>query len=84
VPAKIWLYRGASPMFPFAKKPVTQDGELQDLTEEQLTQVAGGNDSVDKKIDNDDKKKNNKKEIHHHHHHHHHHYHYIVKDNDPK
>ncbi len=62
-------------MFSFAKKPA-QEVVLQDLTEDQLTQVAGGNcsySSKDNDHDADDKKKWEKKH-HHHHHHHHHHY----------
>ncbi len=72
-------------MFSFAKKPAAQEVVLQDLTENQLTQVAGGACK-----DNDDKKhvghkshssesSHSSKSTHHHHHHHHHHYH---TDND--
>jgi hypothetical protein len=50
----------------FSKKPSFDESPLQDLSEDQMTQVAGGCDSSSKK--NWDWK-------HHHHWHHHHHHH---------
>ena len=65
-------------MFSFAKKPAVQEVVLRDLSEDQLTQVAGGHDCKhDNDHDWDDKKKK-----HHHHHHHHYHYHHYKHDND--
>ena len=51
----------------FKKAPIEQEVVLQDLTEEQLTQAAGGQ---AKARDWD----SNKKWVQHHHHHHHHHH----------
>jgi hypothetical protein len=56
----------------FSKKAApAQDIFTQELTDEQLLQVAGGTCSSSSKSDDDDDDK--KKMMHHHHHHHHHH-----------
>lgn len=61
-------------MFSFFKNPSTsQEVVLQELSEEQLAQVAGGRDNDH---DWDDRKK-----VHHHHHHKHHH-HIVRNDHD--
>ncbi len=54
----------------FKKSSTEQDVVLQDLTEEQLAQAAGGR-------DNDHDWDDRKKWAHRHHHHHHHHHHHI-------
>ncbi len=68
-------------MFSFAKKPVTQEVILRDLSEDQLTQVAGGamHHKNDWKNDHD---ADDKKKKHHHHHHHHHYHHHMKNDHD--
>ncbi|GAC1638878.1 MAG: hypothetical protein NVS4B9_31780 [Ktedonobacteraceae bacterium] len=66
-------------MFSFGKKSANQENVLQDLNEEQLTQVAGG--VVDKDVDAVLHPSKSSKSVHHHHHHHHHHH---VKDVDTK
>jgi len=63
-------------MFLFGKKAQEQEVVLQELSEEQLLQVAGGSDcsksySGDNDHDADDKKKWSKHKHHHHHKHHH-------------
>jgi hypothetical protein len=74
-------------MFSFLKKSTPENTVLQELTEEQLLQVAGGSDysknyTSDNDHDADDMKKTKK----HHHHKHHHHTTttYQDKDNDSK
>ena len=57
----------------FKKSSTEQDVVLQDLTEEQLAQAAGGR-------DNDHDWDDRKKWAHRHHHHHHHHHH--INDHD--
>jgi hypothetical protein len=61
-------------MFSFGKKAQAQEVVLQELSEEQLLQVAGGSDysksySSDNDHDADDMKKWTKHKHHHHHHH---------------
>ena len=76
-------------MFSFLKKsPTPENTVLQELTEEQLLQVAGGSDcSKNYTSDNDHDADDMKKKKHHHKHHHHHHTAtttYQDKDNDSK
>jgi hypothetical protein len=70
-------------MFSFAKKPAVQEVVLRDLTEDQLTQVAGGYDcNNDWKNDHDADDKKKKKHHKHHMHHHMHHHHHMMNDHD--
>ncbi len=69
-------------MFSFAKKPAAQEVVLQDLTENQLTQVAGGHDCKDHGDHSSESSKSSKSSKSTHHHHHHHHHHHWTNDHD--
>ncbi len=69
-------------MFSFTKKPVVQEVVLQDLTENQLTQVAGGYDCNMKNDHDADDKKKKKHHMHHNMHHRMHHKHHMMNDHD--
>ena len=69
-------------MFSFAKKPAVQEVVLHDLTEDQLTQVAGGHDRKHNWKNDGDNDADDKKKKKHHHHHNHNHHHHMMKKHD--
>jgi hypothetical protein len=73
-------------MFSFLKKSSPENTVLQELTEEQLLQVAGGSDYSKSYTSDNDHDADDIKKKHHHHHKHHHHTTttYQDKDNDSK
>ncbi len=69
-------------MFNFGKKANEQANVLQELSEEQLLQVAGGSDCYKSSYKDNDHDADDMKKWHKHHHHHHHHHKTWTNDHD--